>query len=135
MAKLQEQEGMAARTLEFTILTAARTGETIGARRSELDRREGIWTIPAARMKSGKKHRVPLSDQALEILPHEALSDEDFVFPGGRGGQPLRQQVRLRGRRRRLHQRAGKVCLRGKSRYRDLTPSRRLLTDCVAKRF
>ena len=60
--RLREQEGIAARALEFTILTAARTGEMIGARMGR-DRHcsTRLWTVPAERMKAGKEHRVPLS--------------------------------------------------------------------------
>src|SRR5262249_9113650 len=58
LVKLREQEGIAARALEFAILTAARTGETIRARWSELDLLEKTWTVPAERMKAGREHRV-----------------------------------------------------------------------------
>jgi len=68
LVKLREQDGVAARALEFTILTAARTGETIGAKRGEIDTKNKLWTIPAERMKAGKDHRVPLSDRALAIV-------------------------------------------------------------------
>ena len=68
MVKLRQQEGMAARALEFLILTAARTGEVIGAQWPEINLREKLWTIPAERMKAGKEHRVPLSPRAVEIL-------------------------------------------------------------------
>ncbi len=68
MKLLRTQEGVAARALEFTILTAARTSETILAKGGEIDRKSKLWTIPAGRMKAGKEHRVPLSDRALEIL-------------------------------------------------------------------
>jgi integrase len=80
---LREQNGVAARALEFTILTAARTGEVIGARWSEIDFANATWTIPAGRMKASKEHRVPLSKPALEILG--ALPREQgypFVFIG-----------------------------------------------------
>jgi len=96
MAKLREQEGIAARALEFAILTAARTGETIGARRSEFNIKEKLWTVPAGRMKSGKEHRVPLSERAIAIVPMEALDGGDFVFPGGRRGQPLSNMAMLK---------------------------------------
>ena len=59
---------LSARALEFTILTAARTGEVIGTRWNEIDADSSVWTVPAGRMKSGREHRVPLSDQALRIL-------------------------------------------------------------------
>jgi integrase len=81
MTALREQQGVAARALEFTILTAARTGETIGARWSEIV--NATWTIPAGRMKASKEHRVPLSKMALRILddvPRE--KGNPFVFIG-----------------------------------------------------
>jgi integrase len=83
MADLVSREGIAARALEFAILNAARTGEVIGARWSEIDLEGKVWTIPAGRMKAKKEHRVPLSGKALQIL--KALPrEEEFVFPGGR---------------------------------------------------
>jgi integrase len=98
MGRLRAQEGVAARALEFAILTAARTGETIGARWSEIKLADKIWTIPAERMKAGKEHRIPLSLRALAILEgmralrlegdQPAASDE-FVFRGGKVGKPL----------------------------------------------
>ena len=85
MSALSEREGVAARALEFTILTAARTGEAIGAQWSEIDVDAKVWTVPAGRMKASKEHRVPLSDRAVEIL--QALPREKgnpFVFIGPR---------------------------------------------------
>jgi integrase len=87
MSELREQKGTAARALEFTILTAVRAGETLGAQWSEIDLPNATWTIPASRMKAGEAHRVPLSSPAVELL--QALPVEDgnpFVFIGGRGG-------------------------------------------------
>jgi integrase len=92
LAVLRQQEGIAARALEFTILTAARTGETIFARWTELDLLDKTWTIPAGRMKAGKEHRVPLSARALAVLEEMQAyrrADDDFVFPGGKPGKPL----------------------------------------------
>jgi len=94
LVQLREQEGIAARALEFTILTAARTGETIFAQWSEVALLDKIWTVPAERMKAGKIHRVPLSARALAILQEmEALrppGDADgYVFPGGKAGKSL----------------------------------------------
>lgn len=88
MGELRKQEGTAARALEFAIVTAARTGEVIGARWEEFDLTAGVWTIPAARMKAKKEHRVPLSARALKIIGDQGASD-DFVFSGRRAGQPL----------------------------------------------
>lgn len=68
MEKLREQEGVAARALRFAILTAARTGEVIGARSSEIDLHSAVWTVPAERMKAGRLHRVPLSEPTLALL-------------------------------------------------------------------
>jgi integrase len=76
--------------LEFLILTAARSGEALGARWSEIDLAAKTWTIPAARMKAAVEHRVPLSPRAAEII--ESLSNYrsgDFVFPGHRLGCPI----------------------------------------------
>jgi integrase len=90
MLELEGQKGVAARALTFCILTAARTGEVIGALWSEID--GDVWTIPGTRMKSGREHRVPLSLPAQQIIEElRALSaDADgFVFPGGRGTKPL----------------------------------------------
>jgi integrase len=96
MKSLRHQEGVAARALEFTILTAARTGETISARRSEFNSREKLWTVPAERMKAGKEHRVPLSDRALELIATEAEADNEFIFPGGRLRRPLSNMAMLK---------------------------------------
>jgi integrase len=90
MQQLRGREGMAARALEFVILTAARTGEVIGARWGEIDFAAGTWTMPADRMKGGRRHRVPLSPRALELL--QALPREDgnpHVFIGPRPGSGL----------------------------------------------
>jgi integrase len=90
LAKLQSREATAARALEFAILTAARSGEVLGARWDEFDLDHGIWTVPAERMKAGREHRVPLSRRALKIV--KAMQDirkGDFVFPGDRPDKPL----------------------------------------------
>src|SRR5262249_14867702 len=68
MAKLREQDHLAAPALEFAVLTAARTREVLGAKWDEIDLASKTWTIPANRMKAGKQHKVPLSDRAVEIL-------------------------------------------------------------------
>jgi integrase len=97
MAALRVQEGVAAKALEFTILTAARTGETIGARWSEINSREKLWIIPGSRMKSGREHRTPLSSRALDILA--ALNKGgDLVFQNG--GEQLHRFAMLRARGR-----------------------------------
>jgi integrase len=98
LVKLREQEGVAARALEFTILTAARTGETIGAKRAEVDKKNKVWTVPASRMKAGKEHRVPLSDRALQILDDVGAGGgdkKDFLFAGRSAGEPLSNMAML----------------------------------------
>jgi integrase len=92
MVALREQEGIGARALEFTILTAARTGEIIGASRGEVDAAEKLWVVPAVRMKAGREHRVPLSARTLAILKEmtdPANGEHAFIFPGGKRGKPL----------------------------------------------
>ena len=85
---LRCQKGIAAKALEFLILTAARTGEVLGAHWEEIDLPARVWTIPASRMKAGREHRVPLSDAAVSLLK-EMQSDRQnqFVFPGDRRAQ------------------------------------------------
>lgn len=68
MSALREQKGLGARALEFTILTAARSGEVRGATWDEIDLDNAVWTIPAERMKAGREHRVPLSPAAIKLL-------------------------------------------------------------------
>ena len=68
MAELRQQKGVAARALEFTILTAARTGEAIGAAWAEIDLGARLWVIPAERMKAGREHRVPFSEPVAALL-------------------------------------------------------------------
>lgn len=90
MKKLSEVGGVGASALEFTILTAARSGETRGAVWDEFDFAAKVWTIPAVRMKGGKLHRVPLSEKALTLLrAMKAQSINDLVFPGVRDKKPL----------------------------------------------
>jgi integrase len=90
MCRLQAVEGMAARALEFAILTAARSGEALGARWDEIDMAGKVWTLPAHRMKGGREHRVPLSPRAVAIVDEmQQARLSEFVFPGVRRGQPL----------------------------------------------
>lgn len=89
LTDLREREGIAARALEFTVLTAARSGETRGATWKEIDMEAGTWTIPGDRMKAGKEHRVPLTDAAIAILralPRLDDSPDSPVFFAPRGG-------------------------------------------------
>lgn len=91
MAKLRERPAIAARALEFTILTASRTNEALGARWSEIDLVADVWTVPPERMKAKRSHRIPLSARAIEILGEmqPLARDEGFIFPGPSGNAPL----------------------------------------------
>ena len=85
MALLRDRPAVAARALEFAILTAARTGEVLGSRWDEIDMVQRLWTVPADRMKAGKEHRVPLSEPALAILRAMSIVRRtEYVFPGDR---------------------------------------------------
>ncbi len=81
MAELQKRGGIAARALEFTILTAARTSEAIEATRSEFDLIANVWTISAERMKAGREHRVPLSSRAITLLKAVGIHTNDGLAP------------------------------------------------------
>ena len=97
MTALRGQEGSAARALEFLILTATRTSETIGATWDEIDMSAKTWTIPGLRIKAGKEHRVPLSPRAVEILEMMArVKQGSYVFPGGRASKGLSNMALLK---------------------------------------
>ena len=105
MAELRTQGSMAALALEFTILTAARTGEVIGARWNEMDMDAKTWTIPAERMKAEREHRIPLCGRAIKILKELQPLGSEFVFPGLKG-KPISNMAMLK-----LLQRMGRVDL------------------------
>lgn len=96
MADLRARDSISARALEFTVLTAARTGETIGTTWDEIDLDAKLWTVPAERTKSAREHLVPLSDRAVELL--ETLPREKgnpHVFPGAAVGRSLSNMAML----------------------------------------
>jgi len=96
MVELQRREGVAARALEFLALTAVRTGEVRGAKWSEINLVQRLWTIPAERVKAGREHRVPLSDAAMAILGQmQEIRQSDYVFPGGKVRRPLNHAALL----------------------------------------
>jgi integrase len=79
-----------AQALAFTILTASRTRETLGARWEEIDQDRGIWTVPAARMKVGREHRVPLSSVAMALLRELRMHvTGPYLFPGTQADKPI----------------------------------------------
>jgi integrase len=86
IASLKSQAGTAALALQFTILTAARSGEVRGMTWAEIDFQNRMWVVPAERMKAGAEHRVPLSNNALQVLQSAktatALLNTPLVFPG-----------------------------------------------------
>ena len=88
--ELRGIDSVSARALEFTILTAARSNETLGAQWSEIDLDAALWSIPAQRMKNGHPHVVPLTERALGILRDlNEIRISDYVFPGKRPKRPL----------------------------------------------
>ena len=90
ISSLRQRKAVAALALEFLILTAARTGEVLGACWNEVDLNVKVWTVPAQRMKGGREHRVPLSKRAVEILQIAAMvRTGELVFPSTKAGRPL----------------------------------------------
>ena len=91
MVDLQGRQATAAAALELTVLTAARSGEILLAKKTEFDIDRAVWTVPPGRMKAGREHRVPLSRRALRIVKQAMADypDSDFLFPGQKPGKPL----------------------------------------------
>lgn len=97
ISRLRDAAGTGALALEFTILTAARSGEVRGATWSEIDAENRLWIIPADRMKAGRAHRVPLTDRAIAILeiaallrrPADGEDNHALIFPSNKSGKPL----------------------------------------------
>jgi integrase len=98
VAKLRAQKTVAGRALLFTILTAARTNEVVGARWSEVDWTKKTWTVPASRMKSRKEHKVPLSDTAVALLRnlHRDGDGDGYLFIGSRPGAAINAKALTR---------------------------------------
>jgi integrase len=84
MAELRKNGSVSAKALMFTILTGARTTETREATHGEIDRKAKVWTIPASRMKAGREHRVPLSDEALALSSSDP-DESKYLFPSPSG--------------------------------------------------
>jgi integrase len=102
VGKLRQGESVAARALEFVILTAGRSGEVRGATWAEIDFEEKIWTVPARRMKAGREHRVPLSQPAVDLLKELKAGEgaAGYVFPGRRPDEGLSITAMDKTRRR-----------------------------------
>jgi integrase len=100
IADLRQRRSVSALALEFTILTAARTGEVLGATWAEIDLERRLWIIPAGRMKAAREHIVPLSDRTIEIIgslliPGAKPRPSDRLFPSARRGVPLSNMAML----------------------------------------
>lgn len=123
VAGLRAREAVAARALEFAILTIARSGEVLGATWHEIDMEKKVWTVPAGRMKAGREHRVPLSEAALAVLKameplREAVDGVSYVFPGQRPKRPLSGMAMAMLLRRQKHEQ--KITVHGfRSSFRD----------------
>jgi integrase len=89
MQELGHRQGVAARALAFTILTAARSGEVRGMTWREVDREGAVWTVPPTRIKAGREHRVPLSAAAIALLGASPESDSYVFASEARTGRPL----------------------------------------------
>jgi integrase len=90
IGRLRDREATAALALEFCILTAARTGEVLGAKWSEIDLEKKLWTVPPARMKAGREQRVPLPPRAVSILESLAQTKVgEHVFAGQQADKPM----------------------------------------------
>lgn len=87
--KLRQRDGIAARALEFAVLTAARSGEVRGATWDEIDLKAGLWIVPGERMKAKREHRVPLSKEAVKLLQAipRGSSGNALLFPGTKGAE------------------------------------------------
>jgi integrase len=127
IAELRAMPGTAARALEFAILTAARTGEVIGARWDEISLADRLWTIPAERMTGGREHRVPLSDAAMFIFSTAKEGEKmntGYLFPGAAAGRPLSNMAFLMLLRRMGGARAELTAHGFRSTFRDWAAER-----------
>src|SRR5262249_26357599 len=101
MSDLRSRTEVAAAALQFLILTAGRTSEVAGSRWDEIDRATRMWIVPAARMKSGREHRVPLSGAAMAVLDRMKPTEGEYIFSGeperGLGKNALLKQLNRMG--------------------------------------
>jgi integrase len=121
MAELRDRDGVVARALEFTVLTAARSGEVLGSTWQEIDIQAAVWVVPGDRMKRGREHRVPLSDPVLDVLRGMMPLRDDqaggWIFPGVPKDRPLSAMAMIMLLRRMKHD---KLTVHGmRSAFRD----------------
>jgi integrase len=95
MRRLRQTDRVAARAVEFMILTAARSAEVFRAKRSEIHRDARMWVVPKERMKTRRPHRQPLCDRAMAIIDMMP-KDSEFIFPGEKKGKPLSHKAMAR---------------------------------------
>ncbi|MNZ85853.1 Prophage CP4-57 integrase [compost metagenome] len=101
MGELAKHEELTYKAMRLTILTACRTSEVLGATWAEVDLETRTWTIPAARMKARKEHRVPLTDAAIDVLNSlPRIAGSPYLFPSTRQGKHLSNMAMLMGLRR-----------------------------------
>jgi integrase len=130
MTRLRAISTVDARALEFAILTAARSGETLGARWDEIDLANATWTVPAARMKSKREHRVALSTAAVELLRALPAPHDGPVFPGVKPGRSI-NRTRLLGVLRQINP---DITVHGfRSAFRDWAGDRTMFTRELAE--
>lgn len=133
VTELSEKPDFSAKALYLTILCATRTNETLNAQWSEFDLENGIWIIPAERMKAGKEHRIPLPAAAIEMLEElPRIDGNPYVFPGAKQGKPLSNMAMLemlRGMRADEN-----LTVHGfRSAFRDWTGEETLFSDIIAE--
>lgn len=119
MAKLRASGSVSARAVEFTALTASRSGEVRGAVWSEIDFAQAVWIVPAERMKAGREHRVPLTGRMLAILEaRKQVATRDLVFEGGKEGAAISDTAMVKSLRAASEDK--KITLHGlRSSFRD----------------
>lgn len=131
VAELREKTDYSARALLLTILCAVRSSETLNATHDEFDLDNATWTVPAARMKAGVEHRVPLSSAAVKLLKElPRIEDNPYVFPGAKRNQPLSNMSMLEM----LRGMQNGLTVHGfRSAFRDWTAETTLHPDTIAE--
>ena len=122
MSELRSKSSISRLALEFLILTATRTSEVINAQWSEIDLKEKRWTIPAARMKNGKDHAIPLSSLAIKILEKTKDLDEKWIFPNEKNKKPLSNMAMLE-------------VVRDMNEYKDIVSQKRIVVHGFRSTF
>lgn len=103
MSKLQENASFPSKALQLLILTATRSSEVRFAKWTEINLDDGIWTIPSERIKSGREHRIPLSEQALKLINSlPRVVDNPYLFPGYKNGRPIHHRAKWELLRRKM---------------------------------